>query len=67
MAVVHPVVAHRNRTDMVFVRGVLLAILAILRDLILAVGDLEHLVNLRTTLLASVLIKWHDDYLINGR
>lgn len=67
MSVVHPVVAHRNRTDMVFVRGVLLAILAILRDLILAVGDLEHLVNLRTALLASVLIKWHDDYLINGR
>lgn len=56
MAVVHPVVAHRNRTDMVFVRGVLLAILAILRDLILAVGDLEHLVNLRTALFASVLI-----------
>lgn len=56
MAVVHPVIAHCNRTDMVFVRGVLLAILAILRDLILAVGDLEHLVNLRTALLASVLI-----------
>lgn len=56
MAVVHPVVAHCNRTDMVFVRGVLLAILAILRDLIFAVGDLEHLVNLRTAFFASVLI-----------
>lgn len=56
MAVVHPIVAHRNRTDVVFMWGVLLAILAIFSDLILAVGDLEHLVNLRTAFFASVLI-----------
>lgn len=67
MPVINAIVGHSHRADMIFVRGVLLAILAILRDLILAVGDLEHLVNLRTALLTSVLIKWHDDYLINGR
>lgn len=56
MAVVHPVVAHHNRTNMIFVRGVLLAILTILRDLILAVCDLEHLVNFGSAFFASVLI-----------
>lgn len=56
MTVVHPVIGHSHRTNMVFVRGVLLAILAIFRDLILAVGDLEHLVNFGTALFTSVLI-----------
>ena len=66
MAVVHPVIGHGDGTDMIFVRGVLLAILAIFRDLIFAVCDLEHLVNFGTAFFASVLIEWHD-YLINGR
>lgn len=64
---VNAIIGHGHRADMVFMWGVLLAILAIFSDLILAVGDLEHLVNLRTAFFASVLIKWHDDYLINGR
>ena len=53
---VNAIIGHGHRADMVFVRCVLLAILAILRDLIFAVGDLEHLVNLRTAFFASVLI-----------
>lgn len=53
---VNAIIGHGHRTNMVFVRGVLLAILAIFRDLIFAVCDLEHLVNLRTALLTSVLI-----------
>lgn len=53
---VNAIIGHGHRADMIFVRGVLLAILTILRDLILAVGDLEHFVNLRTALFASVLI-----------
>lgn len=56
MPVINAIIGHSHRADMIFVRGVLLAILAILRDLILAVGDLEHLDNLRTALFASVLI-----------
>ena len=67
MAVVHPVIGHGHRANMVFMRGVLLAILAIFRDLIFAVCDLEHLVNFGTAFFASVLIEWHGDYLINGR
>lgn len=56
MTMIDAIIGHGNRTDMIFVRGVLLAILAIFRDLILAVGDLEHLVNFGTALFASVLI-----------
>lgn len=56
MPVIDAVIGHCHRADMIFVWGVLLAILAIFRDLILAVGDLEHLVNLRTALFASILI-----------
>ena len=53
---VNAIIGHGHRADMVFMWGVLLAILAILRDLIFAVCDLEHLVNLRTAFFASVLI-----------
>ena len=53
---VNAIIGHGHRADMVFMLGVLLAILAILRDLIFAVCDLEHLVNLRTAFFASVLI-----------
>lgn len=53
---VNAIIGHSHRANMVFVWGVLLAILAIFRDLIFAVGDLEHLVILRTAFLASVLI-----------
>ena len=56
MPVIDTIIGHSHRTNMVFMRGVLLAILAIFRDLIFAVGDLEHLVNLRTAFFASVLI-----------
>lgn len=56
MTMIDAIVGHGHRTDMIFVRGLLLAILAIFRDLILAVGDLEHLVNLRTAPPTSVLI-----------
>lgn len=56
MAMVHAIVGHSHRTNMIFMRGVLLAILAIFRDLILAVRDLEHLINFGTALFASVLI-----------
>ena len=53
---VHAIIGHGHRANMIFVWGVLLAILAIFRDLILAVRDLEHLVNFGTALFASVLI-----------
>jgi hypothetical protein len=56
MAMVHAIIGHSHRTNVIFVRGVLLAILAIFRDLILAVCDLEHLVDFGTALFASVLI-----------
>lgn len=50
------IIGHSHRADMIFVWGLLLAILAIFRDLILAVGDLEHLVNFSTAFFAGVLI-----------
>lgn len=53
---IHAIIGHDHRTDMVFMWGVLLAILAIFSDLILAVGNLEHLVNFGTAFFASVLI-----------
>lgn len=56
MAMVHAIIGHCHRTNVIFVRGVLLTILAIFRDLILAVCDLEHLVDFGTALFASVLI-----------
>lgn len=56
MPMVNAIIGHGHRADMIFVLGVLLTILAIFRDLIFAVGDLEHLVNFRTAFLASVLI-----------
>lgn len=56
MSVINTIIGHSHRTDMIFVRGLLLAILAIFRDLILAVCDLEHLVNFGAAFFASVLI-----------
>lgn len=56
MPMVHTIIGHSNRADMVFMRGVLLAILAVFRDLIFAVCDFEHLVNFGSALFASVLI-----------
>lgn len=53
---IHAIIGHSHRTNMVFVWGVLLTILAIFRDLILAVRDFEHLVNFGTAFFASVLI-----------